>query len=124
MMQALETLEKLGYTLALRADGGIHIRGKPSPEADAALAILRMDKARAAACLRLREAFKAGRKGFRIAFDFFQAHFPPSMAAEYWNGVNEDLGKVCGGADELTVDLLCAAWLELERLALEGTREQ
>ena len=94
MTRALETLEKLGYTLTLRADGNIHIRGKPSPEADAALAILRTDKARAAACLRLQEAFKAGRKGFRIAFDFFQAHFPPSMAAEYWNGVNEDLGTV------------------------------
>ena len=41
MTRALETLEKLGYTLTLRADGNIHIRGKPSPEADAALAILR-----------------------------------------------------------------------------------
>lgn len=44
MMQALETLEKLGYTLALKDDGNISIRGRPSQEADRALAVLRADK--------------------------------------------------------------------------------
>ena len=40
-MQAVETLEKLGYTLTCHADGSIGIRGRPSPEADAALSVLR-----------------------------------------------------------------------------------
>lgn len=126
MMQALETLEKLGYTLALKDDGNISIRGRPSQEADRALAVLRADKKQAAACLRLREAFRAGRKGFRIVFDFFEAHFPPTMTDEYWYKVDEDLGKVCEacGSDEFTLDLLCAAWQELERLAKEEAREQ
>ena len=51
MMQAVETLEKLGYTLTCHADGSIGIRGRPSPEADAALSVLRADKTGAAACL-------------------------------------------------------------------------
>ena len=125
-MQAVETLEKLGYTLALREDESIRICGRPSPEADAALSILRADRKQAAACLRLRETFKTDRKGFRVAFDFFEAHFPPRMTDEYWYKVDEDLGKACEvcGSDEFTVVLLCAAWQELERLAKEEAREQ
>ena len=126
MMQAVETLEKLGYTLTCHADGSIGIRGRPSLEADAALSVLRADKAGAAACLRLRDTFRTDRKGFRIAFDFFEAHFPPTMTDEYWYKVNEDLGKACEvcGSDGFTVDLLCVAWRELERLALGESNEQ
>ena len=65
MMQAVETLEKLGYTLTCHADGSIGIRGRPSPEADAALSVLRADKAGAAACLRLRVRWIYGRSALR-----------------------------------------------------------
>ena len=122
MTHAIETLEKLGYTLAVLEDGNISVRGRPSSQAEAALSVLRADKARAALCLRQMEDFRRAKRAFRVAFDFFQAHFPPTMDETYWVKTAEDLGAACAAldSDPLGVDLLAAAWLRLESLALEG----
>lgn len=76
MMQALETLEKLGYTLALKDDGNISIRGRPSQEADRALAVLRADKKQAAACLRLPGGFQGGQEGLSHRVRLLRGAFP------------------------------------------------
>lgn len=136
MTHAIETLEKLGYTLAVLEDGNISVRGRPSSQAEAALSVLRADKAKAALCLRQMEDFKRVKHAFRVAFDFFQAHFPPTMEDAYWLRTAEDLGTACAAldSDPLGVDLLVAACIRLEEIAAkeeknvdfdaDGTAEQ
>lgn len=68
------------------------------------------------------------KRAFRVAFDYLNAHFPPSMDDEYWTHAAEDIGEASKSTDNdpLTMELLVGVYnyLEKEYTLRRGQDEQ
>ena len=57
------------------------------------------------------------RRAFRVAFDYLNAHFPPTLDGEYWNRAAIDVGEACfaEGNDPLVTELLAGVYSYLSK---------
>ena len=57
------------------------------------------------------------KRAFRVAFDYLNAHFPPSLDDEYWTHAATDIGEVSknAGNDPPTMELLVGVYTYLEK---------
>lgn len=58
-------------------------------------------------------------KQFRVAFDFLQRYtINPPRSPEAWDAICDDMTELAraGDNDELLMDLLVAAWVQIERV--------